>query len=65
MGGITNNRAFELFCSISDSIGGYCTCNSCCGCANVTIPTTTTTIEPQSFYHCGGGNELINLIIPT
>ena len=45
--------------------GVYCSCTACCGCANVTIPTTATSIANSAFYSCGGGTQLIHVIIST
>jgi hypothetical protein len=43
----------------------YCSCSSCCGCANV-IVNTTTSIAPDAFNECGGnGYQLVNVIITT
>eukprot|EP01035_Chromulina_nebulosa_P055042 gene55042-75415_t len=40
-------------------------CSSCCGLKNVTIPTTVSNIASYAFDHCGGGNELVAVVIST
>jgi len=40
-------------------------CSSCCGCAIVTIPTTTTSIAANAFSYCGNGTQLITVIVTT
>jgi hypothetical protein len=42
----------------------YCSCSSCCGCANV-IVNRTTSIAPNAFDGCGGDYQLVNVIITT
>ena len=43
----------------------YCSCSKCCGCSQVTIPTSTTSIASDAFFYCGGGTELIRVIVTT
>ena len=52
-------------CICLSIVGAYCSCFSCCGCANVTIPTTTTSIADNAFNQCGGGTQLIHVIVTT
>ena len=48
----------------------YCSCSACCGCVNVKIPTTNTSIKAYAFNNCSGtaaarATQLRNVIIPT
>ena len=45
--------------------GVYCSCSSCCGCENVIVPTTNTSIADYAFSSCGYGSGFLNVIVTT
>ena len=56
---------FILCVYVMSAEGAFCSCSSCCGCANVTILTNTTSIADNAFRSCGGGYQLISVIVTT
>ena len=43
----------------------YCICTACCNCSHVIIPTNVLSIANDAFKECGGGTQLLAVIITT